>query len=110
MPERRRRFRPQFKAEAVQMVLETGRSIAEVAGDLHIIYRGFASDRRGGSLRPPSMINSILAKLSQGPAVMIDRPPPPAAPKSGHRSDRPCHPKVAGQTRVCRSWSGQTQR
>jgi transposase-like protein len=26
MPERRRRFSPQFKAEAVQMVLETGRS------------------------------------------------------------------------------------
>ena len=24
---------------------------------------------------------------------MIDRPPPPAAPKSDHRSDRPCHPK-----------------
>ena len=24
MPERRRRFSPQFKAEAVQMVLETG--------------------------------------------------------------------------------------
>src|SRR6476469_7200660 len=29
---------------------------------------------------------------------MIDSPPPPAAPKSDHRSDRPCHPKVAGQT------------
>jgi hypothetical protein len=26
----------------------------------------------------------ILAKLTQGPAVMIDRPPPPAAPKSDH--------------------------
>ena len=36
MPERRRRFSPQFKAEAVQMVLETGRSIAEVARDLEI--------------------------------------------------------------------------
>jgi transposase-like protein len=36
MPEVRRRFSPQFKAEAVQMVLETGRSIAEVAGDLGI--------------------------------------------------------------------------
>ena len=31
MRERRRRFSPQFKAEAVQMVLETGRPIAEVA-------------------------------------------------------------------------------
>jgi transposase-like protein len=36
VPERRRRFSPQFKAEAVQMVLETGRSIAEVARDLGI--------------------------------------------------------------------------
>ena len=36
MPEQRRRFSPQFKAEAVQMVIETGRSIAEVARDLGI--------------------------------------------------------------------------
>jgi transposase len=36
MPERRRRFSPQFKAVAVQMVLETGRPIAEVARDLGI--------------------------------------------------------------------------
>jgi len=36
MPERRRRFSPQFKAEAVQMVIETGRSIAEVARDLGV--------------------------------------------------------------------------
>jgi transposase-like protein len=36
MPERRRRFSPQFKAEAVQIVLLTGRSIAEVARDLAI--------------------------------------------------------------------------
>jgi transposase-like protein len=36
MPEHRRRFSPQFKAEAVQMVLETKKSIAEVARDLGI--------------------------------------------------------------------------
>ena len=36
MPEQRRRFSPQFKAEAVQMVIETGRPIAEVARDLGI--------------------------------------------------------------------------
>src|SRR3954447_17022330 len=36
MPEQRRRFSPQFKAEAVQMVLETGKPIAEVARDLGI--------------------------------------------------------------------------
>jgi hypothetical protein len=45
-----------------------------------------------------SLTDLILAKLTQGPAVMIDRPPPPAVPKSGHRNDRPCHSKVAGQT------------
>jgi transposase-like protein len=36
MPEHRRKFSPQFKAEAVQMVIETGRPIAEVARDLGI--------------------------------------------------------------------------
>ena len=34
MPAQRRTFSPQFKAEAVQMVLETGTPIAEVARDL----------------------------------------------------------------------------
>ena len=34
MRERRRRFSPQFKAEAVQLVIETGKPIAEVARDL----------------------------------------------------------------------------
>ena len=33
---KRRQFTKEFKAEAVQMVLETGRSIAEVARDLGI--------------------------------------------------------------------------
>ena len=32
----RRRFSPQFKAEAVQLVLQSDRSIAEVAGELAI--------------------------------------------------------------------------
>ena len=36
MPEQRRRFSAQFKAEAVQMVIETGKPIAEVARDLDI--------------------------------------------------------------------------
>ena len=34
MPEHRRQFSPQFKAEAVQMVIETGKPVAEVARDL----------------------------------------------------------------------------
>lgn len=36
MPEQRRKFSPQFKAEAVQMVIETGRPIADVARDLGV--------------------------------------------------------------------------
>jgi len=36
MPEQRRRFSAQFKAEAVQMVIETGKPIAVVARDLGI--------------------------------------------------------------------------
>jgi transposase-like protein len=36
MAEQRRRFSPQFKAEAVQMVIETGKPIAEVARDLGV--------------------------------------------------------------------------
>ena len=36
MSEKRRKFTPQFKAEAVQMVLETGKPIAEVARDLGV--------------------------------------------------------------------------
>ena len=36
MPEQRRKFSPQFKAEAVQMVLQTGRPIVGVARDLGI--------------------------------------------------------------------------
>ncbi len=50
MPEQRRRFSPQFKAEAVQMVLETGKPIAEVARDLGInegtLGNWCAKDRR----------------------------------------------------------------
>ena len=36
MPQQRRKFSPQFKAEAVQMVLETHKPVAEVARDLGI--------------------------------------------------------------------------
>jgi transposase len=36
MPQNRRKFSPQFKAEAVQMVLESDKPIAEVARDLAI--------------------------------------------------------------------------
>ena len=36
MLERRRKFSPQFKAEAVQLVVETGKPIAEVARNLGV--------------------------------------------------------------------------
>ena len=36
MSQKRRKFSPQFRAEAVQMVLETGKPIAEVARDLGV--------------------------------------------------------------------------
>ena len=36
MPEHRRKFSPQFKAEAVPMVISIGKPVAEVARDLGI--------------------------------------------------------------------------
>jgi transposase-like protein len=36
VPAQRRKFSPQFKAEAVQMVIESGRPIAEIARDLGV--------------------------------------------------------------------------
>ena len=36
MPERRRNFTPEFKDEAVKMVIETSRPIAEVARDIGV--------------------------------------------------------------------------
>jgi putative transposase len=36
MQERRRKFTPEFKDEAVKMVIETSRPIAEIARDIHV--------------------------------------------------------------------------
>jgi transposase len=36
MPERRRRFTREFKDEAVKMVIETSRPVAEVAREIHV--------------------------------------------------------------------------
>ena len=36
VPERRRKFTPEFKDEAVKMVIDTSRPIAEVARELHV--------------------------------------------------------------------------
>lgn len=37
MPQQRRKFSAQFKAEAVQLVIETGRPIAHVARELGVV-------------------------------------------------------------------------
>jgi transposase len=37
MPERRRRYTPEFKDEAAKMVIETSRPIAEIAREIHVI-------------------------------------------------------------------------
>jgi transposase-like protein len=36
MPERRRKYAPEFKDEAARMVVETSRPIAEVAREIHV--------------------------------------------------------------------------
>jgi transposase len=36
MPERRRKYTPEFKDEAARMVVETSRGIAEVAREIHV--------------------------------------------------------------------------
>lgn len=36
MPERRRKYTTEFKTEAAKMVVETSRSIAEVAREIHV--------------------------------------------------------------------------
>jgi transposase-like protein len=51
MPEKRRKFSPQFKAEVVQMVVETGKSIAEVARDL-----GMHDDTLGNWVNAPHLV------------------------------------------------------
>ena len=38
MPEHRRKFSPQFKAEAVQMVISTGKPIVEVASNCQYLW------------------------------------------------------------------------
>jgi transposase-like protein len=53
MPGQRRRFSPQFKAEAVQLVIGTGGPIAEVARDLGSTTGRWATgSTRGGASIP----------------------------------------------------------
>ena len=49
-------------------------------------------------------------KLTQGPAVKIGRPPPPAAPRSGQRK-RPVVPPQSGWSGLrLHMWSGHLRR
>jgi transposase-like protein len=68
MPEVRRRFSPQFKAEAVQMVLETGRSIAEFARDLGI-HDGTLGDR--GELEAVDRA-TLVERMRHGSVLVLD--------------------------------------
>jgi hypothetical protein len=52
MPEQRRKFSPQFKAEAVQMVIETGRPVA--SGTVLRRYTRLAAPTAGGTARARS--------------------------------------------------------
>jgi hypothetical protein len=61
MPEQRRRFSPQFKAEAVHMVIETGRPIAAVARD-----RSIAAHARNVALG-----GRILLSVPNTPSVLL---------------------------------------
>ena len=76
MPEQRRKFSPQFKAEAVQMVIETGKPIAEVARDLGV---------NDGTLG-----NWVKAWRDANPEPDVDAVPGRACPREGDgRRDPP---------------------
>ena len=56
MAEQRRKFSPQFKAEAVQMVLETGRPTAHVARDLEFMMGRLPTGSTPGGGNIPSPV------------------------------------------------------
>jgi hypothetical protein len=51
-----------------------------------------------------------MSVLTQGPAVMIGRPPPPAAPKSGRYATGRATPKWLVRTLPAELWSGRPRR
>ena len=62
MAEKRRKFSPQFKAEAVQMVIETGRPIVDVARDLGVnagTLANWVSAWRGAKPEPATALSPI---------------------------------------------------
>jgi transposase len=44
MPERRKKYTPEFKDEAAKMVIETSRPIAQVAREIHEAYSAILID------------------------------------------------------------------
>jgi hypothetical protein len=63
----------------------------------------YAPDHRGPWFR-------LQTRLTQGPEVKIDRPQPPATPRSGHTRRPVVPPEVAGQDSACVTWDGHTHR
>lgn len=69
MPEERRKFSPRFKAEAVQLVVTTGRPVAEVARELEInpgtLGNWVHAWRRDNPEPEPEMSPGESARLSE---------------------------------------------
>jgi transposase-like protein len=66
MPEHRRKFSPQFKAEAVQMVIPTCKPIAEVAPDLGIHEGTLGIKSVSRPAAPPSSSRSRSRAITDG--------------------------------------------
>jgi transposase-like protein len=65
MPEQRRRFSPQFKAEAVHMVIDTGKPIAAVARDRLSWLLSCLSPCRRALTRRPQRADGGLRRLTR---------------------------------------------
>ncbi|MBB1034906.1 transposase [Dietzia sp. CQ4] len=67
-PRSRRKFSPQFEAEAVQLVIQSDRSIAKVAGELEI--------------NPGTLGNWVQRHRQDNPEPEPGSPPPRRSPRS----------------------------
>ena len=69
MPEQRRKFSPQFRAEAVQLVIETGKPVAEVARDLGVVAQtlgNWVKAWRGANPEPETKLSPLeRARVSE---------------------------------------------
>jgi hypothetical protein len=62
MPAKRRKFSPQYKAEAVQMVVQTGRTVAE-----------FGASLRGGDAWMAGSVGSAWRRVSGSEQALLER-------------------------------------